>query len=70
MSSVRIKLRLFRYKIKSYFVSEKRFKKIKIKILEIHINNGDIDKAIKEVKFLYDHDEDPDWYFILKNLYP
>ncbi|HHC7309142.1 TPA: citrate lyase ligase [Vibrio campbellii] len=69
MSSVRIKLRLFRYKIKSYFVSEKRFKKIKIKILEIHINNGDIDKAIKEVKFLYDHDEDPDWYFILKNLF-
>ncbi|ABU73204.1 hypothetical protein [Vibrio campbellii] len=37
--------------------------------IEIHINNGDVNKAIREVKFLYNHDEDPGWYFALKNLF-
>lgn len=38
-------------------------------MLEIHINNGDINKAIREMKSLYNHDEDPGWYFALKNLF-
>ncbi|WP_199482211.1 citrate lyase ligase [Vibrio owensii] len=65
----RIKFRLFLYKIESNFANKKRLNYIKRRLLNIYIKNGDLSKAIKEAEFLYNHDENPDWYFVLKNLF-
>ena len=65
----RIKFRLFLYKIESNFANKKRLNYIKRRLLNIYIKNGDLNKAIKEAEFLYNHDENPDWYFVLKNLF-